>query len=560
MRKVYIAKRLKTRTYKLNRNPTMKNRAAHDHRFVVSHRQKLKFKRLPLLTLSYMNRSIDHLRDEEIDETVQSIVQAKDGVRKGHRGYKNAANTLQKLKRKEMPAKVVRQSWRSQKVKSYTATRKMNRFRNAVQLKTLNGKYVRNTRAISNVVNKGATKKALASSMSYFTDMSKQLAKRLVTTLMNNPKVWLIGVAIAAVFLLVMMITNSLGSFSSAAGSIFMVDDAVAVNYKTKVDGLNISFQQRIEDYRNSGYDDVRIDYMNEEGTLQVSWGEILSIVAVKYEQELEFSVEQQSYMEELFEHFNEINTSSETYIVQSCSTNEEGQIVCHDETKIRLIVKVYTYDMEQVFDKIGFDEEQREWVRRLVSEGSIQEQFPGLVGGNTGSSSLTPEELAALMQNLGGDIHKVRLAVIEAALTLEGKVGYFWGGKSPAGWNSNWGTMFMVTAPGSDNTGTYQPYGLDCSGFIDWSFKTAGLGNLFSAGGTSYQWTRTSPISKDEMKPGDLIFKDMPGQGGINHIGIFIGKDQNNNNLYIHCQSGTGVVINSYKGFKYPRRPLLFE
>ncbi|MCJ8010148.1 C40 family peptidase [Paenibacillus sp. KQZ6P-2] len=558
MIKVYIATRLKTRQYKLKRNPPM-NIIVRDH---IKSNQKLKrkIKKLPLQITHSLGRSIDPYQDEEVHETVQSFLQTKDGALKGIRSYKKISKVIAKRKNKGVNAKVVRRSWQSKNMKSATITRKMNTSSNAIQLRTMNSKYVRKDNAVSKVINKGA-KKALVSSTNYLKMTSKRLAKKVVIMVKTNPKFWLIGVGIAGAFLFMMLITNSLGSSTSAAGSMFMVDDNVAVNYKTKVDELNTSFQQRIDNYRKSGYDDVRIDYMNEEGTLLVSWAEILSIVAVKYEQDLEFSIEQQNYMTELFNYFNEIKTSEETYTEQICSTNKEGKTKCHGETRTRLIVKVYTYDMEQVFDKIGFNEEQREWARRLVSEGTIQDQFPNLAGGYTGgSSSLTPEELQALLQNLGGDIEKARLAVIETALTLEGKVGYFWGGKSPPGWNSNWGMMFLVTAPGSDKTGTNQPYGLDCSGFIDWVFKTAGLGNVFSAGGTSYQWTRTSQISKDEMKPGDLIFKDMPGQGGINHIGIFIGKDQNNNNLYIHCQSGTGVVINSYKGFKYPRRPLLFQ
>ena len=38
-------------------------------------------------------------------------------------------------------------------------------------------------------------------------------------------------------------------------------------------------------------------------------------------------------------------------------------------------------------------------------------------------------------------------------------------------GWNDTWGTLRQVTAAGSSTTGTYRPYGLDCS-------DTAGYGN----------------------------------------------------------------------------------
>lgn len=60
----------------------------------------------------------------------------------------------------------------------------------------------------------------------------------------------------------------------------------------------------------------------------------------------------------------------------------------------------------------------------------------------------------------------------METALTLYGKVTYFWGGKSLVlGWDSRWGQLAKVTAAGSPTTGTYRPYGLDCSGMVDWVF-----------------------------------------------------------------------------------------
>ena len=64
------------------------------------------------------------------------------------------------------------------------------------------------------------------------------------------------------------------------------------------------------------------------------------------------------------------------------------------------------------------------------------------------------------------------RTSVILAAQTLNGKIHYFWGGKyNNLGWNKYWATLKPVTSAGSRDTGTYQMYGLDCSGFVSWSF-----------------------------------------------------------------------------------------
>jgi len=74
--------------------------------------------------------------------------------------------------------------------------------------------------------------------------------------------------------------------------------------------------------------------------------------------------------------------------------------------------------------------------------------------------------DTAALIRNLPEDLSPEREAVVRAACSLVGKVNYFWGGKSLViGWDSRWGTLQKVWADGSPTTGTYRPYGVDCSG-----------------------------------------------------------------------------------------------
>ena len=74
--------------------------------------------------------------------------------------------------------------------------------------------------------------------------------------------------------------------------------------------------------------------------------------------------------------------------------------------------------------------------------------------------------DTAALLRNLPEDLSPEREAVVRTACSLVGKVNYFWGGKSLViGWDARWGEVRQVTAAGSSTTGTYRPYGLDCSG-----------------------------------------------------------------------------------------------
>ena len=76
-------------------------------------------------------------------------------------------------------------------------------------------------------------------------------------------------------------------------------------------------------------------------------------------------------------------------------------------------------------------------------------------------------------------------------------------------GWNDTWGTLRQVTAAGSSTTGTYRPYGLDCSGFVDWVFYniTGGEYVIGHGGGAHAQHTYCTAISWEEAQPGDLVF-----------------------------------------------------
>ena len=111
---------------------------------------------------------------------------------------------------------------------------------------------------------------------------------------------------------------------------------------------------------------------------------------------------------------------------------------------------------------------------------------------------------------------------MVLTAYQLEGKVNYFWGGKSYAlGWDSRWGTPQEVWAAGSVTTGTVRPFGLDCSGFVDWVFYNASGGSFIMGrgGGAASQHSYSTPISWSEAQPGDLVF--YPDDS---HVGIVCG------------------------------------
>ena len=163
--------------------------------------------------------------------------------------------------------------------------------------------------------------------------------------------------------------------------------------------------------------------------------------------------------------------------------------------------------------------------------------------------------DTAALLRNLPEGLSPEREAVVRSACSLVDKVNYFWGGKSLVlGWDSRWGELRQVTAAGSSTTGTYRPYGLDCSGFVDWVFYNQSSGSyvIGHGGGATMQHSYCTNISWADAQPGDLVF--YPDNS---HVGIVGGRDANGELLIIHCASGyNNVVVTGLEGFTSIARP----
>ena len=209
--------------------------------------------------------------------------------------------------------------------------------------------------------------------------------------------------------------------------------------------------------------------------------------------------------------------TERNLYITITAKTAEEMKTVYH-----------FNHNQIAALDELL---EQRDLLRELIEDVYS-------VSGDT----------AALIRNLPEDLSPEREAVVRTACSLVGKVNYFWGGKSLVlGWDSRWDELRQVTAAGSSTTGTYRPYGLDCSGFVDWVFYNATNGSYIigHGGGAMSQHNYCTPISWDDALPGDLVF--YPDDV---HVGIVGGRDANGDLLIIHCASSyNNVVITEKEG-----------
>ena len=166
--------------------------------------------------------------------------------------------------------------------------------------------------------------------------------------------------------------------------------------------------------------------------------------------------------------------------------------------------------------------------------------------------------EAMEVWERLPDDLSMERRMVVTYALALVDKVDYFWGGKSlVVGWDDRWGELTEVTAEGSETTGMEQPYGLDCSGFVDWAFYNASGGEyvIGQGGGAIEQHANCVDIEWDEVQPGDLLFYPED-----EHVGIAAGRDWLGRLLVVHCASGTGGVAISHRtGFETAARPVWY-
>lgn len=152
------------------------------------------------------------------------------------------------------------------------------------------------------------------------------------------------------------------------------------------------------------------------------------------------------------------------------------------------------------------------------------------------GSLSITSADVLEVLRALPDDLSPERRAVVEKVLSLVGKVNYFWGGKSYViGWDSRWGTLQKVTSPGSSTSGTYRPYGLDCSGFLDWALRNAGL----HSDGHWYIGRNLTAVSQADAMPGDFaLYPD------ASHVGMVVGRNSAGKLLVCHCSYGMNNVV----------------
>ena len=351
---------------------------------------------------------------------------------------------------------------------------------------------------------------------------------------------------VLVICLIGLLIVSPFGIFFSGedSGTGYTMPDAVSM--------LNSEFAARIEHIKaENPYDELDMDNAGSAAMIS-NWRDVLAVYAVRTTTDNaspdEVATLTEEKMEILREIFWDMNTITYWTEIVPGGKDEADTVILH----ITVTIKTHL----QMADEHQFNTEQRRLLEELM-QPKYQELFMVLTGSYQ-DIELSPDKVAKIIENLPADLSEDRKQVVLTAYQLLGKVHYFWGGKSLIiGWDSRWGMPMKVTAEGSSTTGTVRPFGLDCSGFVDWVFynQSGGQYVIGHGGGATAQHSYCAPIAWGDAQPGDLVF--YPGDS---HVGIVCGFDSSGNIMVIHCASSeNNVVVTGKSGFTSIGRPEYF-
>ena len=355
------------------------------------------------------------------------------------------------------------------------------------------------------------------------------------------------GAALFVVFSIVIVA----GAFLASPLGILFADEQQAddtVPLATAIAEIQGEYHAELEELQNGDYVSIQIVGQAPD------WREVVAVFASKVagaEDGMDvFTLDEErvELLRQVFWDMCEITTETQDVDVPDSDPDDD---VDDSHTETALTITITAKTAEQMRLEYSFTKYQNDALDVLLENlGSLNVPM--------GSLNISQEDAIELLENLPDDLDPERKAVVETAVQLVGRVSYFWGGKSlTLGWDDRWGTPMEVTAAGSGSTGTIRPFGLDCSGFVDWTFYNATSGSYYPGrgGGAATQHSYCTNISWSDAQPGDLVF--YPDDS---HVGIVGGKDADGNLLIVHCSGGAnGVVITGSAGFTVVARPDCF-
>ena len=404
------------------------------------------------------------------------------------------------------------------------------------------------------------SEKAVAKFNAKAEKLSERLTKAVIHTaqaFVKNILAALGGMGVALVVFVIIaavmaVVSTSFGiffsTFDNTAGTTQVAQIVAETNYE---------FNQKIREIEKSvAYDSIVYHCLPDGGSelLITNWTDVVAVFSARVSGDKNHALDvvtmdekREKLLKETFWDMNEL-----TYRTEKIVRRHNGK----KTVKIKLHITLTSKRCSDIYEFYDFTKYQKQSAEELLKPEYAQ-MLSELIGAMdvTGNHvEISDAALRDILNNLPEAVSEKRKATVKTAFSLVGKVSYFWGGKSSAiGWDSRWGTPKKVTAAGSNTTGMTIPYGLDCSGFVDWVFNNTFGVVVGHGGGARSQYSYCRKISWAEAQPGDLVF--YPDLG---HVGIVAGYDGEGNVLIVHC-SLNGVVVTGRVGFTLVGRPEVF-
>lgn len=355
----------------------------------------------------------------------------------------------------------------------------------------------------------------------------------------------LAGIIGGGILLLALVVVVVIAAIANSPFGLFFAQEPNApdtVSVAQAVGTVNMAYNSRLELLQAGGYDTITLDGQAPD------WAEVLAVFAVKTAganvdglDVATLDPDRVSRLTAVFWDMTGITVSEE-----SVDHPASGITAAWSEKILHITITPRTADDMRV--SYAFSEHQNSALDELLSDRAALTSLAG-------SLAITSADVREVLDALSDDLDPARRQAVQTALQLVGKVNYFWGGKSYViGWDSRWGQLAKVWSPGNSTTGTYRPFGLDCSGFIDWALRNAGL----HSDGHWYINRNLTAVSQADALPGDLaLYPD------ASHVGMVVGRNEAGKLLVCHCFSGqNNVVVTEFaaSGFTVVGRPGIYS
>lgn len=343
---------------------------------------------------------------------------------------------------------------------------------------------------------------------------AEKLSERLTKAVIHTAQAFVKSILAAlggmgAALVVFVIIAAVMAVVSTSFGIFFSTFDNTAGTKQVAqiVAETNYEFNQKVREIEKSvAYDSIVYHCLPDGGSelLISNWTDVVAVFSARVSGDKNHALDvvtmdekREKLLKETFWDMNEL-----TYRTEKIVRRHNGK----KTVKIKLHITLTSKKCSDMYEFYDFTKYQKQSAEELLKPEYAQ-MLSELIGAMdvTGNNvEISDAALRDILDNFPEAVSEKRKATVKTAFSLVGKVSYFWGGKSSAiGWDSRWGTPRKVTAAGSNTTGMTIPYGLDCSGFVDWVFNNTFGVVVGHGGGARSQYSYCRKISWAEAQPG---------------------------------------------------------